>query len=94
MALALTELISQTELDLIFLHFSLLVITVIIFSQSVRAACYVPRGSVEDLFPGTWYLTRVDDKHRREYARRPLDHDLNAEQDLVRSSTATEVKEE
>uniref|UniRef100_H3CHP0 Hydroxymethylglutaryl-CoA synthase n=1 Tax=Tetraodon nigroviridis TaxID=99883 RepID=H3CHP0_TETNG len=38
-----------------------------------HTADYVPRGSADDLFPGTWYLTRVDDKFRREYARRPLD---------------------
>ena len=36
-------------------------------------ANYVPRASADDLFPGTWYLSRVDDKFRREYARRPLD---------------------
>lgn len=59
-----------------------------------HTANYVPQGSVEDLFPGTWYLTRVDDKHRREYARRPLDDDLPAESELVRSSSATEVQEE
>lgn len=40
---------------------------------SPLTANYVPRGSADDLFPGTWYLTRVDDKFRREYARRPLD---------------------
>lgn len=59
-----------------------------------HTANYVPQGSVEDLFPGTWYLTRVDDKHRREYARRPLDDDLPAESERVRSSSATEVQEE
>ncbi|CAL8277205.1 unnamed protein product [Merluccius merluccius] len=37
--------------------------------ETHHLASYVPRGSVEELFPGTWYLTRVDDKHRREYAR-------------------------
>ncbi|XP_072903874.1 hydroxymethylglutaryl-CoA synthase, cytoplasmic isoform X1 [Hemitrygon akajei] len=31
-----------------------------------------PQGAVEDLFPGTWYLTHVDEKHRRDYARRPF----------------------
>lgn len=35
-------------------------------------ANYVPRGSADDLFPGTWFLTRVDDRFRREYARTPL----------------------
>ncbi|XP_071321985.1 hydroxymethylglutaryl-CoA synthase, cytoplasmic [Trachinotus anak] len=72
-----------------------------IFSENLKLreethhlASYVPRGSVDDLFPGTWYLTRVDDKHRREYARRPLSHDLSEpEPGLVRSSTAIEVQE-
>lgn len=41
--------------------------------RSSPAANYVPRGSADDLFPGTWYLSRVDDKFRREYARRPLE---------------------
>ncbi|XP_067885268.1 hydroxymethylglutaryl-CoA synthase, cytoplasmic isoform X2 [Heterodontus francisci] len=31
-----------------------------------------PQGVVEDLFPGTWYLTRVDEMHRRDYARKPI----------------------
>ncbi|XP_030579813.1 hydroxymethylglutaryl-CoA synthase, cytoplasmic isoform X2 [Archocentrus centrarchus] len=68
-----------------------------VFSENMKLreethhlANYVPQSSVEDLFPGTWYLTRVDDKHRREYARRPLDDDLPAESELVRSSSATE----
>ena len=29
-------------------------------------------GSIDRLFPGTWYLTRVDEMHRRQYERRPL----------------------
>ncbi|XP_076020208.1 hydroxymethylglutaryl-CoA synthase, cytoplasmic isoform X2 [Genypterus blacodes] len=58
--------------------------------ESHHLASYVPRGSVDDLFPGTWYLTRVDDKHRREYARRPINDDLPAESELVRSSSTTE----
>ena len=49
---------------------------------------------MDDLFPGTWYLTRVDEKHRREYARRPLHDDLQAEPEVVRSTTATEVQQE
>ncbi|GCB75457.1 hypothetical protein scyTo_0019011, partial [Scyliorhinus torazame] len=36
------------------------------------AANQQPQGAVEDLFPGTWYLTHVDEKHRRDYARRPI----------------------
>lgn len=32
---------------------------------------YTPAGSVSDLFPGTYYLTSVDEKHRRQYDRVP-----------------------
>ncbi|KAJ7988199.1 hypothetical protein DPEC_G00321130 [Dallia pectoralis] len=54
-------------------------------------APYVPQGSVEDLFPGTWYLTRVDEKHRREYARRPLyDGCRPLEVGVVNATTASE----
>jgi len=35
-------------------------------------APYKPVGSTTTLFPGTWYLTEVDDKHRRKYERVPL----------------------
>lgn len=68
------------------------VITIIFFSN-VCTANYRPRGSVDDLFPGTWYLIRVDEKHRREYARRPLDNDLPTEPELVHSTNATEVQQ-
>lgn len=60
----------------------------------VLTASYIPRGSADDLSPGTWYLTRVDDKHRREYARRPLDLHLPAESDLVRSNNTAEVTQQ
>uniref|UniRef100_A0AAZ3R2V1 Hydroxymethylglutaryl-CoA synthase n=1 Tax=Oncorhynchus tshawytscha TaxID=74940 RepID=A0AAZ3R2V1_ONCTS len=53
-------------------------------------APYVPQGAVEELFPGTWHLTRVDEKHRREYSRRSLNDDLPLEAGLVNSTTATE----
>ncbi|XP_006627102.2 hydroxymethylglutaryl-CoA synthase, cytoplasmic isoform X1 [Lepisosteus oculatus] len=53
-------------------------------------ANYIPQGSVDDLFPGTWYLTRVDEKYRRQYARRPLNEDGPLEAGLVHSTTATE----
>ncbi|KAK5878461.1 hypothetical protein CesoFtcFv8_023861 [Champsocephalus esox] len=53
-------------------------------------APYVPSSSVEDLFPGTWYLTRVDEKHRREYARSAPSIELSAEPEGVRSTCATE----
>lgn len=35
-------------------------------------APYSPVGKVESLFPGTWYLTHIDEMHRRQYERRPL----------------------
>lgn len=38
----------------------------------LSTANHAPQGSPEDLFPGTWYLTRVDDKYRREYTRKPI----------------------
>ncbi|KAK9763533.1 3-hydroxy-3-methylglutaryl coenzyme A synthase [Basidiobolus ranarum] len=31
---------------------------------------YTPVGDVEDMYPGTYYLTHVDDKFRRTYARK------------------------
>lgn len=35
-------------------------------------APYSSVGSVEDLFPGTWFLTEVDNMHRRKYERKPM----------------------
>ena len=32
-------------------------------------APYTPVSSTDDLFPGTYYLTMVDDKYRRTYGR-------------------------
>ena len=32
-------------------------------------APYSPVGDLADLWPGTYYLTSVDDRHRRTYAR-------------------------
>ncbi|XP_009472354.1 PREDICTED: hydroxymethylglutaryl-CoA synthase, cytoplasmic-like [Nipponia nippon] len=40
--------------------------------ETHHLANYIPQCSVDDLFEGTWYLVRVDEKHRRTYARRPL----------------------
>ncbi|RHZ38180.1 hypothetical protein DYB26_012935, partial [Aphanomyces astaci] len=37
---------------------------------------YTPVQSVDSLFPGTYYLVGVDDKHRRKYARKPLNAPL------------------
>lgn len=39
--------------------------------QNIHAAPYEPSGSVEALFPGTYYLKSIDAKHRREYGRVP-----------------------
>lgn len=32
---------------------------------------YSPQSSIENLFPGTYYLVGIDDKHRRTYERTP-----------------------
>ncbi|XP_035393290.1 hydroxymethylglutaryl-CoA synthase, mitochondrial [Cygnus atratus] len=40
--------------------------------ETHHLANHTPHGSHTDLFPGTWYLERVDDKYRRQYARKPL----------------------
>ncbi|GAB1607200.1 hydroxymethylglutaryl-CoA synthase 1-like [Argonauta hians] len=50
-------------------------------------APYTPVGSVsDDLFPGTWYLDGVDDRHRRSYSLKPCtthpdDHDDDDDDD-------------
>jgi hydroxymethylglutaryl-CoA synthase len=33
---------------------------------------FTPTGSVDELFPGTFYLTKIDKMHRRLYARKPV----------------------
>jgi hydroxymethylglutaryl-CoA synthase len=35
-------------------------------------APFNPTGPIEELAPGTYYLTGIDAKHRRSYARKPL----------------------
>lgn len=48
--------------------------------ETHHKAPYTPVGDPEVLFPGTWYLTHIDDMHRRQYKRRPLiDADLIAQ---------------
>lgn len=37
--------------------------------KSLHQAPYVPVGNKEDLFPGTWYLSNIDELHRRYYER-------------------------
>lgn len=39
--------------------------------ETHHKAPYMPVGSSVDLFPGTFYLTAVDDKHRRSYSQVP-----------------------
>ncbi|XP_038599677.1 hydroxymethylglutaryl-CoA synthase, cytoplasmic [Tachyglossus aculeatus] len=53
---------------------------------------YIPQSSVDGLFEGTWYLVRVDEKHRRTYARRPLPNDgaLDAGVGLAHASKTNE----
>lgn len=36
------------------------------------AAPFQPKGSTQDLAPGTWYLEAVDEQFRRTYARVPV----------------------
>ena len=43
--------------------------TLAVREKAVHAAPYAPVGSTEQLFPGTWYLVGIDEKHRRQYAR-------------------------
>ncbi|XP_071836385.1 hydroxymethylglutaryl-CoA synthase 1-like isoform X2 [Apostichopus japonicus] len=47
-----------------------------VFAQAMKLredthhlAKYSPIGSTEELFPGTWYLSYVDEMHRRKYSR-------------------------
>ena len=39
---------------------------------------YIPQGKTEDLFPGTFYLTKMDNKWRRFYSQKPR-NELNKE---------------
>lgn len=38
--------------------------------KSLHQAPYVPVGNINDLFPGTWYLSNIDDLHRRFYEKK------------------------
>ncbi|XP_072823994.1 hydroxymethylglutaryl-CoA synthase, mitochondrial isoform X2 [Vicugna pacos] len=40
--------------------------------QFYQKANFSPPGDKNSLFPGTWYLERVDEMYRRKYARRPV----------------------
>lgn len=39
---------------------------------AVDSAPFSPLGPTSNMFPGTWYLTNIDEKHRRTYDRVPL----------------------
>lgn len=44
------------------------------------SAPYKPVGPTSNLFPGTWYLTEVDEMHRRKYERVPLTASMTTHQ--------------
>jgi hydroxymethylglutaryl-CoA synthase len=45
--------------------------TLMVREKAVHASPYSPAGPVDNMFPGTWYLESIDDKHRRQYSRTP-----------------------
>lgn len=59
--------------------------------ETHHLASYVPQSPVDDLFPGTWYLTRIDEQHRRTYTRRSHNKENgHPEAALLNSNTTTE----
>jgi len=40
--------------------------------KAVHATDVTPEGDIDAMFPGTWFLQRIDDKHRRTYGRVPV----------------------
>ena len=40
--------------------------------KAIDSVPYGPAGEVESMFPGTWYLTHIDEMHRRTYDRVPV----------------------
>ena len=40
--------------------------------KAIDSAPYEPQGETGDMFPGTWYLTNIDNMHRRTYDRVPV----------------------
>ncbi|XP_018562160.1 hydroxymethylglutaryl-CoA synthase 1 [Anoplophora glabripennis] len=40
--------------------------------KTCHSAPYEPNGSIENFFPGTYYLTKIDEQHRRFYDRIPV----------------------
>ncbi|XP_065214339.1 hydroxymethylglutaryl-CoA synthase, cytoplasmic-like [Planococcus citri] len=39
-------------------------------AETLHDAPFTPSTSTDTLFPGTWYLSHIDEKHRRKYARK------------------------
>jgi len=50
--------------------------TLTLREEAHMKAPYTPRSSNHNLFPGTFYLTKVDDVHRRTYERSSLPSEL------------------
>ena len=44
--------------------------------ETHHLAPYLPQSSTTDLFPDTFYIASVDDKHRRTYNRVPKDNSV------------------
>ncbi|XP_023343729.1 hydroxymethylglutaryl-CoA synthase 1 [Eurytemora carolleeae] len=40
--------------------------------KAVHAVSYTPEGETATMFPGTWFLQSIDEKHRRQYSRHPI----------------------
>ncbi len=51
--------------------------------ETHHMAPYTPVGDTNGLFPGTYYLEKVDDKHRRTYLRVPLTTPTGTRQRLL-----------
>ena len=56
--------------------------------ETHHLAPYKPVGDLSALFPGTYYLTNVDEKHRRSYGRVPLQDGSDVKVDQLRSPLA------
>ncbi|XP_013399881.1 hydroxymethylglutaryl-CoA synthase 1 [Lingula anatina] len=60
--------------------------------ETHHKAPYTPVGDVEALFPGTWYLTEVDSKHRRKYERKALAQATSIPSSPVAAAAPVSVK--
>ena len=45
--------------------------------KAIDSVPYGPAGEVESMIPGTWYLTHIDEMHRRTYDRVPVGNFTN-----------------